>query len=851
MKKNRKVLVIGWDAADWKYLNPLIDAGQMPNLEKLINQGVVANLATLDPPLSPTLWTSIATGKRPYKHGIHGFTEPRPDGKGVRPIYSTNRKTNAIWNMLSQKGLKTHVIGWWPSHPAEPINGTMISNLYQRAPKSLYEEWPMLNGTVYPKSQEDLFKTIRIRPQELTANHLLPFVPELARTNPDNNPKIISLANIIADCSTIHAATTYILENEDWDFVGVYYDAIDHFNHGFMKYHPPHRPHIPLQEYELYKEVVNGGCRYHDMMLGRLIELAGEDATIMLISDHGFFPNHNRPKAIPHEPTGPAIEHSPFGIFVLNGPGIKKDQWISGASLLDITPTLLSLFNLPIGEDMDGKVLLSAFEEAPLVETITSWDEALKTPWTEEKPEEISEAEADAELRQLIELGYIDDPGDDAEVAISKTISENNFNLARAHIDGGQLKEGAEILESLYNEFPDQLRFALRLIYVYQGLGEIKKARKVFEEVKEKQKKDSPEFDILEGTLLLAEGRYKKALTLFHKVEEEAEDAPQINLRIAHAYFQLHEYRNAITAAKKEVALDAQSYSSYYLIALCHKQLMEYDEAIEHFYNCLGLMFHIPYVHLQLGETYVLKKEYEKALEAYDTCLKLAPSMNSARAEIINIYENILGAPEMAAPYKVEVKQHTKGTIYIVSGLPRSGTSLMMQMLEAGGASIFTDKIREADENNPKGYYEHEAIKNLQKDNRFIKEGVGKTMKIIAQLLQYLPAQFEYKIIFMQRDLPEIIASQQKMLQREGKRSKTDAVPLHLYQQYEKTLEKIKQWGEKSPNVSICFVDYKDVIDSPFEQAFRINEFLNENLQVEKMIHAVDANLYREKLTTD
>ena len=109
--KKRKILLIGWDGADWKYIHPLIDQGFMPNLEKLINGGVMGRLATLDPPLSPTLWTSIATGKRPYKHGIHGFTEPDPSGEGIRPMYITNRKCKAIWNILTQHNMKSHVVG--------------------------------------------------------------------------------------------------------------------------------------------------------------------------------------------------------------------------------------------------------------------------------------------------------------------------------------------------------------------------------------------------------------------------------------------------------------------------------------------------------------------------------------------------------------------------------------------------------------------------------------------------------------------------------------------------------------------------------------------------------------------
>ena len=148
--KKTKTLVIGWDAADWKFLTPLMDQGLMPNLNKLVEGGVSGRLSTIDPPLSPTLWTSIATGKRPYKHGIHGFTEPTPDGKGLRPMNITSRKCKAVWNIFTQQDLKSHIVGWWPSHPAEPINGTMVSNLYQKSKPSEFIDWPMLEGTVHP-----------------------------------------------------------------------------------------------------------------------------------------------------------------------------------------------------------------------------------------------------------------------------------------------------------------------------------------------------------------------------------------------------------------------------------------------------------------------------------------------------------------------------------------------------------------------------------------------------------------------------------------------------------------------------------------------------------------------------
>jgi predicted AlkP superfamily phosphohydrolase/phosphomutase len=110
-----KVLLIGWDAADWKLIMPLVEAGKMPHIAKFLQDGVMGNLATLYPILSPMLWTSIATGKRAYKHGVHGFTEPDPQWGGIRPITNLARKTKAIWNILNQEGKRCNVVGWWPS----------------------------------------------------------------------------------------------------------------------------------------------------------------------------------------------------------------------------------------------------------------------------------------------------------------------------------------------------------------------------------------------------------------------------------------------------------------------------------------------------------------------------------------------------------------------------------------------------------------------------------------------------------------------------------------------------------------------------------------------------------------
>lgn len=217
----RKVLLIGWDAADWKVIHPLLDAGKLPHLARFIEQGVMGNIATLQPCLSPMLWTSIATGKRPYKHGIHGFSEPDPVSGGIRPVTNLSRKTKAVWNILNQNDKNTITVGWWPSNPAEPLSkGVMVSNDYQNA-HGPPEPWPLKPGTIHPPRMEKHLTELRFHPSELTEEDLRPFLPGLdgmSREDLDKaqqDPRVQSLMKIVADCTSIHSAATALMDIYD------------------------------------------------------------------------------------------------------------------------------------------------------------------------------------------------------------------------------------------------------------------------------------------------------------------------------------------------------------------------------------------------------------------------------------------------------------------------------------------------------------------------------------------------------------------------------------------------------------------------------------------------------------
>ena len=148
MGDKKRVMLIGWDAADWKVIHELTEKNMLPNISNMIEQGVMGNMRTLSPVLSPMLWTSIATGKRPFKHGIYGFTEPAPGGKAVQPMTNVSRRCKAVWNILNQNDMKSLVVGWWPSHPAEPINGVMVSDFFHKAPKKPGDPWKLMPGCI-------------------------------------------------------------------------------------------------------------------------------------------------------------------------------------------------------------------------------------------------------------------------------------------------------------------------------------------------------------------------------------------------------------------------------------------------------------------------------------------------------------------------------------------------------------------------------------------------------------------------------------------------------------------------------------------------------------------------------
>jgi sulfotransferase family protein len=188
--------------------------------------------------------------------------------------------------------------------------------------------------------------------------------------------------------------------------------------------------------------------------------------------------------------------------------------------------------------------------------------------------------------------------------------------------------------------------------------------------------------------------------------------------------------------------------------------------------------------------------------------------------------------------------------VYIVSGLPRSGTSMMMRMLSEGGLPILTDELRRADDDNPNGYFELEVVRQLKEGNlMWLKEANGKCVKVISSLLEYLPPEYHYKIIFMERDPRETLVSQKKMLDHRGETPKIS--DQEMEQQFQKHLAAMKPWLIRQPNMQVLYVNYNALMAEPASACERIVQFLGVTLNRSQMMSVPNKQLYRNRVVTE
>ena len=389
-----RVLLIGVDAATWDVMRPLMAAGKLPTFARLVKEGWSATLLSMEPTISPALWTTIATGKRPERHGIKGFLSTDGTGSsGGVPVTSNLRRTEALWTIASREGRRVDVVGWYVTWPVEPVNGVMVSDRFgpeDRGPLVAPSTDEAVRG-VYPPSRAPELESLFVRADRF----LNPYEREFHR-----------MFKAYPVDATRTAIAEHLMRTAPADLTLVYLWGIDPMQHHFWGYYQPGSvPGLALnaENVELNGGKIPGYYGTVDEFIARLVAPLGSRDTVLIVSDHGAGPMKEY-----DADAGLSGDHRIEGIVIAAGNHIRPGVAPSPVSILDVTPTVLYLLGLPIAEDMEGTLMRDAIAPSFLAahppEAIATYEQGRAAA-----PAAPVASPMDAQIKErLRSLGYIE-----------------------------------------------------------------------------------------------------------------------------------------------------------------------------------------------------------------------------------------------------------------------------------------------------------------------------------------------------------------------------------------------------------------------------------------------------------
>ncbi|MEM7791619.1 MAG: tetratricopeptide repeat protein [Verrucomicrobiota bacterium] len=587
-------------------------------------------------------------------------------------------------------------------------------------------------------------------------------------------------------------------------------------------------------------------------------------------------------------PAGITVWHRNQGVFIAKGAGIEATDEIYGAGLLDITPTILRLFDLPIGKDMEGRVLLEALTEKSAIESIPSWE---KTPAKPKRRGSLSPEESEALLEQFVALGYINDIAADSTEAATETRVENQWSLARSLLYSGQHESALPLLEDCHVARPDRTDFAQALARTQLALGLKTEAEETLG-ICLRALGDTTAAYILQAHIAYEKGDHEEAIAHLETARAQSPQSVPVLELSCRAYVILKRWQEAWDTAELLLSIDPSSIQAHNILTRCHLRKNNPEAAVETALAAIGLRFSSPRAHQLLGRALIELGRWEEAEHALHNALRFDLSDIQTLQALKTVYEHkgeIAKAMEFEGAittaqfidHQAEIrrldslrdgiaarakKRHAERRasekktpvldtkdqplremeFTLVSGLPRSGTSLMMQVLRAGGMELMHDGKRVADEDNPEGYWEWEGVKSLKQNPRLIEQAEGKVIKVISALLGHLPTSHRYRIVFMKRPAEEVVASQLKMLARNGLKPRSERE--HLIQTQRTHLDQTLARLQNLKHVELLEVDYPDLVSAPEGTLQALEDFFGSSLPIPQNMSAViRPELYRNQ----
>jgi Flp pilus assembly protein TadD len=415
-----------------------------------------------------------------------------------------------------------------------------------------------------------------------------------------------------------------------------------------MEYHPPAMAHVSKEDAEIYGGIVTGMYRFHDMLLGRLLDLVGPETTVILLSDHGFYSDHLRPFVKEHsrDPAkkisperSPTSWHRPHGVFIAAGESIKRDELIHGATLLDVAPTILALLGLPVADDMDGKVLTRIFKEPVEEERIDSYEpphpnDGVHRDVTLEETDPWAARQA---LVQLAELGYITLPPDgDVTKMVKDAEWDRRSNLAQIYFTTGRQAEAIRLLRELLAE-DERPHLRCRIALALLSSGKPKEAEEVMDTVKPEEAA-SPLPRLIRGQILLAQDRLDEGIAVLEPLQNDAFPLSHLHTVLGQAYLRRGLLDQAEAAFRKALQREEENAEAHDGLGIVLRRKGKYEDSVYEHMRSAALLHHRPLTHIHLGMALIRTNQIDWAIRAFEIAAELSPTLPFPHRILVHLY---------------------------------------------------------------------------------------------------------------------------------------------------------------------------------------------------------------------
>jgi len=604
----RKIVLLGFDSCDPDLVDQYVKEGKLPHFAQLRREGAHGALQSIYPILSPVVWTTIATGMSPQRHGILDFVTNTPAGQV--PVSSRMRQADTVWELLGRQGESVGVVGWLATWPAEKVNGFLVTErmstlaydyLFGQGKIDAQRTWP---ENLAADLQEDV-----VRPKDVTYAKIRPFLDVSEKEFDASYAEEMDPRNSVGDLRIILAtAETYrnigerLLAEKRPRFFACYFEAMDAISHLFMPYAPPKAPEIPVELYLKYRDAIEADYVWHDRVLGEFMDQCDADTTLFVVSDHGFKNGDFRMKdsSAFHAKTG-AMWHRLYGSFFAWGDGVKRGATVAGATVYDVAPTILAAMGYPVPEDMPGRPLVEAFEGGLPVETVeTYYAEARRDALARVETEKSTIGpEEEEQLAKFRTMGYI---GGDRSDPVSTSL-----NLVSNLIAQGRYKQAYDEIKKVLVDDREP-RVLDMLAEVCVPLGKLDEAEKALDEALAADPNDVAALQI-RAKDFLARHKLPEAEACARAAIRVKSDQPQTHETLA---FVLETEMEDAEARSDAVAADKHARAA----------IAEHEAALRYEPRLVQALFNCARDHLTLAPT---SDETERAKAQLDRVLEMTP----------------------------------------------------------------------------------------------------------------------------------------------------------------------------------------------------------------------------------